>query len=390
MEFTPPVPGRDGTLAGMSSDPRAVAFNSAAPEPERFEAMSALTQTYLPTASALIPSDEMQAVITHINNGLEDAALLKANQVIPFPARMGPVPSTGPRAVMLDTMQTTNLGDYYDKGSSLGFEPLRDLVLRTPLLSMIVQTRIRQVARFCQPSEDGGLGFAIVHEDPHQTLEGDDIIAAKQLTKFVKNCGWEFNPRKRLLLERDSFTQFMAKSCWDSLSLDSAPIETEMKRGKGMGIDGFYAVDGTTIRLCTDQGYDGDDRIFALQVNQGRVACSFTHDQLIYQVRNPRTDVRTTGYGLAEPELMVRIISGWLNGITYNSNGFDSNSIPKGLLHLHGDFGKEDTAAFKRYWNQMVKGVGNAWNLPVMVSKDQESKASFEKFDVVFNVMAFS
>ena len=374
----------------MSSDPRSVAFNDKAPEAERFEAMSSLQQTYLPTASELIPRDEIQAVIDHINQGLEDAAIMAKGMSVPFPGRADPVPSSGPRAVMLDTLQTTNLGDYYDKNSAMNFEPLRDLVLRTPLLSMIVQTRVRQVARFCQPSEDGGLGFTIAHEDPHQTLEGEDAEAGKQLRKFFKNCGWEFNPRKRKLLGRDTLTQFMAKSVWDSMALDSAPIETEMKRGRDLGMDGFYAVDGSTIRLCTDQGYDGDDKVFALQVNQGRIACSFTHDQLIYEVRNPRSDVRCAGYGMAEPELMVRIITGWLNALTYNSNGFDMNSIPKGLLHLSGDYGPQDLVSFKRQWGQMTKGISNSWNLPVLISKDQESKASFEKFGVEFNEMAFS
>ena len=29
----------------------------------------------------------------------------------------------------------------------------------------------------------------------------------------------------------------------------------------------LYAVDGSTIRLCTEDGYEGDDEIFALQVD---------------------------------------------------------------------------------------------------------------------------
>jgi len=38
----------------------------------------------------------------------------------------------------------------------------------------------------------------------------------------------------------------------------------------------------------------------------------------------------------------------------------------------------------------MVKGINNAWSLPVMISKDQESKVSFEKFGIEFNEMYFS
>jgi hypothetical protein len=281
-------------------------------------------------------------------------------------------------------------GEYYERQSGLTFDGLRDMVLGTPLLSGIVGTRIRQVQRFCQPSEDGGIGFTVCHQDPHAKLAGEDRKLAEDLTKFFKNCGWEFRPRRRKALKRDSFTQFMAKNVWDSLALDSAPIETVMKRGRNDGIDGFHSFDGTTVRLCTEDGYNGDDEIFALQVLQGRIATTFTHDQLIYEPRNPRSDVRCAGYGQAEPELLIKIITGWLNALSYNTKGFDQNAIPRGLLHLVGNYGDQDVVAFKRYWNMMVKGINNAWALPVMVSKDQDSKVSFEKFGVEFDEMMFS
>jgi hypothetical protein len=376
----------------MTDDARKVAFDPRAPEDERQDAMGQLTRTYAPSATSLIPTPEIQVVIDHINQCLQDQAdMVKAGGVVvPFPARGGKVPKQGMRSVMVDDLQATVMGEYIDKPNSFGLDALRDLVARTPLLSMICTTRVKQVSRFCQPSEDDGIGFAIVHEDKRKALEGDDAEAGRQLTKFFKNCGWEFNPRKRKKLRRDSFTQFMAKSVWDSLSLDASPIETEMKRGASMGMDGFYAPDGTTIRLCTEEGYNGDDEIFALQVIQGRVCTSYTHDQLVYEVRNPRADVRNAGYGTAEPELMVRVITGWLNAMSYNTAGFDQNAIPKGILHLSGAFGESDVVAFKRFWNQMVKGVNNAWALPVLISKDQESKASFEKLGVEFDEMYFS
>jgi hypothetical protein len=204
------------------------------------------------------------------------------------------------------------------------------------------------------------------------------------------NCGWEFKPRRRKALKRDSFATFMAKVARDTLTLDSVGIETEWKRDKALGMDGFYAVDGGSIRLCTEQGYEGDDEIFALQVVQGRISCAYGYDDLIYEPRNPRTDVRVCGYGLSETELLIRVVTGFLNAMTLNIKGFDSNAIPKGMLHLTGNYAENDINAFKRYWNSMVKGVNNAWSLPVMVSKDQESKASFEKFGVEFDEMYFA
>lgn len=364
-----------------------VAFNPLAPQPERFDAQVELHRTYQPLASALPDVGDVRALVSELE---ESAHLLKASNLIPFPGRAAPPPERGMRSVQIDEMQVFPNGEYYEKQSPIGFEGLRSMVEQVPILSAIVMTRVRQVNRFCSISEDGGPGFEIRHVDRKHKLAGDEADAAQMLGRFMANCGWEFVPRKRKLLKRDNFAGFMAKSVRDSLSMDSAPIEIEPKRAQNLGLDGFYAVDGTTIRLCSEDGYDGDDRIFALQVVQGRVATAYNHSQLIYEVRNPRADVRLAGYGLGEPELLVKVVTGFLNGLTYNLKGLDENAIPKGLLHLSGEYGPEDIASFKRYWNAMVRGVNNAWTMPVMVSKDQESKASFERFGIDFNEMYFS
>jgi hypothetical protein len=228
------------------------------------------------------------------------------------------------------------------------------------------------------------------HVDRTHKLDPDEKQTCHMLSKWVQNCGWEWNPRARKKLKRDNFTQFMAKSVRDSLTFDACPIETEFKRNRDLGIDGFYAVDGSTVRLCTDEGYNGDDEIFAVQTVEGRLSTTYTLDQLVYEVRNPRTDVRLAGYGLGETELLVRVVTGFLNAMTYNLNGFDQNAIPKGILQITGDYNTEDLAGFKRYWNMMVKGINNAWTLPVLVSEDANSKVTFEKFNADYDEMMFS
>ncbi|MDR3514884.1 MAG: phage portal protein [Azospirillaceae bacterium] len=373
----------------MTDDPRAIAFDAAAPADERFDASAELQQSYRPLTSALFPAEEVRHVVDAITADLEHQAMLSKTRVIAFPGRRPPPPQ-GMQSVLLDNVQVFAHGDYFDKPSPLGFDSLRAMVEQTPILNAVILTRIRQVSRFTQPSEDGGPGFEIRHGDLKHALTGDEQNRAQMLARFFQHCGWEFNPRRRKLLRRDSFSQFTAKLVRDSLTLDAAPIETELKQDPRQGIDGLYAVDGATIRLCTEEGYQGDDRIFAVQVIQGRICTAYTHDDLIYEVRNPRTDVRLAGYGLGETELLIRVVTGFLNAMTVNIKGFSDNAMPRGLLHLSGDYSQEDLAAFKRYWNAMVKGVNNAWSLPVMVSKDQESRASFQKFGVEFDEMYFA
>ena len=368
-------------------DPRSLAFDERAPSAERFDAQVELTQAAWP--AALIPASELMPVIDWINDDLEQQQLAKA-KVLPFPNDHRDRQKAGMQSLDVDRYQIAVMGEYFEKTGSINFDALRTMVEQTPVLSAVVLTRIRQIARFCQPSEDGGPGFELRHIDRQHKLEPEEKRSLALLARFFQHCGWEFNPRRRRQLKRDNFTQFMAKLVRDSLTMDAAAIETELKARRELGIDGLYAVDGASIRLCTENGYDGHDEFFAVQVVQSQVRTAYTYDDLIYEPRNPRTDLRMAGYGLGETELLIRVVTGFLNAMTLNIKGFSDNSIPRGIMHLAGDYSAEDLTAFKRYWNQTVKGINNAWALPVMVSKDQDSKATFEPINTEFNEMYFS
>jgi len=378
----------------MSDNASSTAFDPSAPQDERTDALGQMQKSAMSGLGSLIPTDEVMPVINFIQDQMAEDAMRKAisPNVVPFPSERSKKGERGMQSVFLDDWQLSIQGDYWERPSALGFDSLRAMVDQTPILNAVILTRVRQVQRFCRVSEKNAdaPGFEIRHIDKSHQLEGGEQESIQLLNRFMMNCGWEFNPRRRKMLRRDSFAQLMGKLTRDSLTLDSVCIETEWKRDKHLGIDGFYPVDGGSIRLCTEQGYRGDDEIFALQVVQGRVSTAYTYEDLIYEPRNPRSDVRTCGYGLSETELLIRVVTGFLNALTYNIKGFDQNAIPKGLLHLTGNYAEGDLNAFKRYWNSMVKGVNNAWSLPVMVSKDQESKASFEKFGVEFNEMYFA
>ena len=376
-------------MAEHSESAAAIAQNPAAPAAERYDAQAEVTRGAL--ANALLPRDEIRHVVDFINNSFEEQSLNKAlskGNVIPFPPKNRGKP--GMQSVTLDEFQLTAQGEYWDRPGVLSFDAMRGMVDATPLLNAIILTRIRQVQRFCQPrTSQGDVGFVIEHVDKTVKLNDEQAKSVQLLQQFIINSGWETDPRKRKRLKRDSFSQFMAKTVRDSLTLDSAAIETEFKRDRGLGLDGMYAVDGATIRLCTEDGYEGDDEIFALQVIQGRIRTAYTYDDLVYEPRNPRTDVLACGYGLSETEMLIRVVTYLLNTMTFNGSFFDKNAIPRGILHLAGNYSPEDIAAFKRYWTAMTKGIQNVHNLPVMVAKDQESKAEFTEIGGQLSEMAF-
>jgi hypothetical protein len=373
-----------------ASEAAKTALDAAAPAAERFDAQAVVAKSSL--ADALIPRSDLQPVIDYINGqtGGEDfGKALQNSVVIPFPPKNRG--GRGMQSVTLDDFTLVAQGNYWDRPGILGFDAMRAMVEQTPILSAVLQTRIRQVSRFCRVQTGGiGAGFVIQHRDKTIEMTEEHRNTAQLLQEFVTNCGWETDPRKRKRLKRDSFPMFMSKLVRDTLTLDAAPIETEWKRDKSKGLDGFYAVDGATIRLCTEEGYNGDDEIFALQVIQGNIRTAYNYEDLIYEVRNPRTDVLAAGYGFGECEMLIRVVTYLLNTLTFNGSYFDKNSIPRGVMHLSGNYSNEDLAAFKRFWLAMVRGTQNWWNVPILVSKDQESKASFEKFNADLDEMAFS
>lgn len=375
----------------MSDKALETAYNAAAPADEQRDAMAQAQKIAMPSSV-----QDMSPLIAHIANAYAEQEFYKTLEkpnIVPFPSKaVQDGDKEGMQSVWLDERQLQIVGDYYEKSNNFSFDGMRTMVDRTPILSAVIMTRIRQVKRFCRANTKGvGPGFQIRVKN----TDAREVKPAQQkdlelLEGFFTNCGWESKPRERLRLRRDNFSGFMAKMVRDSLVLDSAPIETEFKLNRALGMDGFYAVDGATIRLCNEQGYKGDDEIFALQVVQGNIRTAYTFNDLIYVPRNPRTDVLQGGYGMSETELLVSTVTGFLNAMTYNQKYFDSNAIPKGLLHLAGDYSQDDLNSFKRYWNSMVKGINNAWALPVMVSKNGESKAQFENFGVDVNEIMFA
>lgn len=355
------------------------AFNPAAPADEQQHAMKEATVAAMPSTVA-----DMLPLVRYIQQKQEESDFYKslARPDSPMPSYAVRAGLPGMQSVYLDDTWGQSAGVWRERWSNMTFEMMRAMVARTPVLDSVILTRIRQVKRFTRVPDSGkGPGFQIKMRDPAAKPGADDLAAIQKLQSFFTNCGWEDKPRLRAKLKRDNFSGLMAKLVRDSLELDSAPIETEWKLN-GSGLDGIYAVDGATIRLCPEEGYQGDEDVFALQLVQGQVRSLYTHDDLIYVPRNPRTDVLVGGYGKSETESLVNVVTGFLNAFTYNTKFFDSNSIPRGLLHLSGDYSQDDLNQFRRYWNAMVKGINNAWTLPVMVSKNQESKASFENFGV--------
>lgn len=355
------------------------AFDYNAPPDEQMQAYRELSKIYVPTKNDII----------QINN--EDIDLAKSwmtRQVLSVDEKEG---KSGPQSLMVDGLQVLVKNGYWDKPSALSFDILRVMADQMPVVSSIIMSMVRHVAAYNKPFIRKGIpGFNIKHRDPSYKMKKVDEKFVQTMKSFMTNCGFEARGRYRKSMGRDNFLTFISKITRDSLIMDSTGIELESKYDAAKGLDGFYAVDGGTIRLCTEEGYQGDDRVKYVQVVNDKVVTVYTDFDLIYEPRNPRTNINVNGYGMSELELLIKVVIGFMNAMTNNISGFDRNALPPGFMTVIGEYDAREKEAFRRYWNSMVTGVANRYRLPLLFSSTPEAKAEFTPINKDFNEMHFA
>ena len=365
-----------------------------APVSERTQARAELEAQFTPTKSDLPDQSAVKQLVEQIQYAYDQAPLAKGG----LWQNTGIYPIQGERkrgeamSLFVDErgMFGTAPGGYKMRPSQFASFHLRMMVEQTPLINAIILRRQRVIGRFLRTAErNRELGFEVRRNDESGTVNARKGPEETALEQFLLHSGWERNPRKRQQLKHDTLSAFMTKSVRDILTLDAWAIET-VPTNNGKSLFGYHAVDAGTVYLASEEGYQGDDEIIAVQIVNGMPVTKYTADEMAYLTMNPRTDVLYGGYGYAPPEMVVKVVTGYLNALTYNLRGFDSNAIPKGLLTVFGSFDQNQLNFFKQQWNAMVRGVNNAWSLPVMVSDSKESSATYTKFDNEFTDMYFA
>lgn len=378
-----------------------------------------LHKTFLPTSSDLkkIPITEfapndVRQVINHIDEAWDqyERSNLMRKSINIYEQRdqeeRGKIlGKRGPSGMLIDRL---GIWGYDSAGVSarpgpVGFESLRLMVETIPIFAACMLTRIRQVQTFCKPVErEAEVGYQIVRRYAQRkySRDGDgDLEWRRWAARFFVNGGDVFNAIGRRKLDRPTLHTLVAKTVRDTYQYDALAIETEL--GTKGNLDGqpvgLYPLDGATIRLVTKRDETVNDNSisvdhpFAVQVRDAIPVAAFGYEHLIYEPRNPRTDVRLAGYGYPETEMLVKAATGWLNSMTLNIRGQDENRIPPGLLLLFGDYAQDTVETFRGEWNTLAAGVNRRWRLPVLAAKNKsEAGAEFVKFGMEFNEMYFA
>ena len=306
-----------------------------------------------------------------------------------------------PKSMLFDPMSLVYSMGYKDRRSNLSYDILKQMSMQLGILAAIINTRVNQVATFTSPyRRTRNIGFEIKHKDREHRLTKSEKRFILELESFVSNCG-KASPNKFNNKPRDNFDQFTRKVIRDRMTYDQLCMEIVPDR-RGMPYE-FVAVDASTIRLAADpkanenrdkykenkelkpfmNRYGGLDMSYPtidpakgtqaafVQVYQGSIIRAYTQDELAFCIANPRTDVRVNGYGHAELEQLVNVITSHLWAEEYNRNFFKQGAAPKGILNIRGDnIAPEQLEAFKRQWISNVTGAQNAWRTPIMQSEE--------------------
>lgn len=314
----------------------------------------------------------------------------------------------GMRSMMFDPLAVQYAMGFKDRKYSLTYDVLKRIPHQVAIVSAILQTRCNQVAQFSVPFRSSkSVGFVIKHKDPSHLTTKSEQEFIKDLETFIYNCGYK-DPNPYNNTKRDDFEAFLKKIVRDSLQYDQACFEVVPDR-RGLPYE-FMAVDASTIRIAApdtpfgpnstyhgrsanysgrllaqmegaamrhpyrnmklyDSIKDGDRADF-VQIINGQIENLYTQDEMIFGVRNPRTDIYIQGYGYGELEQLVTIVTAHLYAEEYNRRFFSQGSAPKGILNFKGDSMTPDMLeAFRRQWRANLEGVENSWRTPILQSE---------------------
>ena len=292
----------------------------------------------------------------------------EASAASPPPDMPGP-PAHEPEALVWDPYSLVEQLGYRQRPSTITYNTLERMFWQLPILGAIRKTRVDQVAGFCQaqrPPHEPGFRIRLREMTRRPTpIEKKRIM---ELEDLILNTGYAEDPRSR-----DSFETLTRKLLYDSLTYDQMNMEV-VPDSRGVP-SAWYAVDASTIRLADTTSLYANtsmDDIYAVQVYDNIIINEFTRRDLTFTIRNPRTSIRSYGYGTSEAEMMVSTITYLLWGLQYNGNQFSQGNVSKGLLNIKGSIPERQLRAFRRQWYNMVNGVENAFRTPIINAEDVE------------------
>ena len=327
---------------------------------------------------------KQQQVLEKALRSSDPTAILKAREVVQGIEHKREI---NPKAFFIDPLEFNTMTGYKNKPYALSYTTLKRMA-KTPIINSIIKTRKNQIADFAEPQADRySTGFIIQKKAKNGEkvkMDRMDKKIANYLTDFILKCGNEHG------WQSDDFDTFTRKVMDDSLTYDQMTFEVIRNR-KGQ-VEQFLATDASTFRIA-DSYFDTEkenpfflrqpifkDRMEGekrpepvngyypayVQVYQTMKVNDFYPWELCFGVRNPTTSIDANGYGTAELEDLINVVTSMLWGDEYNRRFFSQGSAPKGLLKVKGTVNEASLQQFRQQWQAMISGVMQSWKTPIV------------------------
>ena len=278
-----------------------------------------------------------------------------------------------------EILATGGTGNIRDIASEYWFGPLQPI---TPVAPSTYRPRqfpyIPGANILWQPKGDSPITFdtlraladswdllRIVIEQQKDRICKTKFTARRKMEGNAKRSDWEEQNAKdpvvkllneELLASPDGFHDFdtwMRMWLEDMIVCDAVAIWLERDlQGK---IASWHPIAGDTInRLLTDQGITPPPPSAAYQqVVYGTPACDLTTDDLVYFMRNERTNRR---YGYSPVEQILITISIGLRRQEFQLQYYTSGNVPEALCFLPGDVSADKVKEYQEFFDAMLAG----------------------------------
>jgi len=268
-----------------------------------------------------------------------------------------------------------------EKILKIDYTTCRNIIDRVPLLSAIINTRVEQVKKFSKyvkPSE-AEVGYEFYPSDPTKESTEKDQKVYYQLASFLDQTGLKYDSTRE-----DDFADYLELVTRETLSIDQ--LATEMQRNRKGDVIAFWMLDAGTIKRVDPREYNmnvssgiaagihGDVQVKPspdtrfCQMVDGKIVNFYSDDDLIFDYKNKRTDLRFRGWGYSPVEQCIDMITTLLFGYNYLRDQLMRDRVPKGFIQVMGDVGREQLDAIREYWYAAMSGAGGTWNIPIVPS----------------------
>lgn len=245
----------------------------------------------------------------------------------------------------------------------MNFRTLRNISQRLPLINAIINTRTDQILPFCKMSnEEGDKGFVLEIENrtqDYRNAEPDDN-EIMQLGTFFEQTGFQFDPDRE-----DDLADYLSMMVRDIYEIDQ--VATEIQHNRAGEAVAFWALDGATVMRVSDEGRFAKG-VRYVQMIEDQIYNEYHADDLLFDYRYKRTDVKYRGYGYSPVEQAIDVITTLLFGYNYIRDQLTKDKVPKGFISVMGDVAKPQLDSIRNYWYAAMQGAGGQWAIPILPS----------------------